>query len=78
MRLASGRKSWRPSGEAGPDSAVGWGAVSLAEGCQPANAVPEGGRLPLGLCQYQDLLLRQAGGQYWVLLACQVVRPAES
>ena len=77
MRWALGRKSWRPTGGAGPDSAVGWRAGSFAEGCQPANAVPEGGRLPLGLCQYQDLLLGQAGGQCRVLLACQVVGPAE-
>lgn len=53
------------------------GAGSLAERCQPANAVPEGGWLPLGLCQYQDLLLGQAGRQCRVLLACQVVGPAE-
>lgn len=69
-------KSWRPAGRAGPDGAVG-GAGSLAEGRQPADAVPEGGGLPLGLCQHQDLLLGQAGGQGRVLLARQVVGPAE-
>lgn len=50
---------------------------SLAEGRQPADAVPEGGRLPLGLGQHQDLLLGQAGGQGRVLLARKVVGPAE-
>ena len=54
-----------------------WGTGSLAEGCQPADAVPEGGWLSLGLCQRQDLLLRQAGGEGRVLLACQVVGSAE-
>lgn len=67
-----GEGSWRHAGSAGPDVLLG-GVGSLVEGYQPATAVPEGGWLPLGLCQHQDLLLRQAGRQYWVLLARQVV-----
>ena len=57
----------------GPRRGVG----SLAEGRQPADAMPEGGRLPLGLCQRRDPLLGRAGGQGRVLPACQVVGPAE-
>lgn len=71
-----GEGNWRHAGSTGPDVLLG-GVGSLVEGCQPANAVPESGWLPLGLCQHQDLLLGQAGRQYWVLLTHKVVGPAK-
>lgn len=75
MEWSSRRKSWGlRMGRSTKCCQVGTG--SLAEGCQSANAVPEGGWLPPGLCQHQDLLLGPTGGQYWVLLACQVAGPA--
>lgn len=73
----SGR-SWGLAGRLVHSTGAGEvGARSLAEGRQPADAVPEGRWFPLGRCQHQGLLLGQAAGRGHVLWARLVVRPAE-
>lgn len=49
------------------------GLPSFPEGCQPADVLPEVRRLALGLCQHEDLLLRDHSGQGGMLLTHQEV-----
>lgn len=56
------------------------GLPLFPEGRQPADVLPEVRGLALGLCQHEDLLLRERAGQRGVLLPHQevVVGPGDS
>ena len=64
----------------GRGSGTDAGLPSLAEGRQPADVLPEVRGLALGLCQHEDLLLRERGRQGGMLLTHQkvVVWPGDS
>lgn len=56
------------------------GLSLFPEGCQPADVLPEVRGLALGLCQHEDLLLRERSRQGGMLLTHQevVVWPGDS
>lgn len=56
------------------------GLSLFPEGCQPADVLPEVRGLALGLCQHEDLLLRECSRQGGMLLTHQevVVWPGDS
>lgn len=61
-------------------SGTNTGLPLFAEGCQPADVLPEVRGLALGLCQHEDLLLRECSRQGGMFLTHQkvIVWPGDS